>query len=159
MMSIAELSANQSKARNLKVGAVFSKDGRPLCTGWNGLLEGITNDICEHKSVCSTCKGQRLITLISGLDICPICNGTGYTYKTKPEVIHAEMNALRYMAKAGISTNGTTLYITHSPCINCAKHLAGIGLKRLVYKTEYKDLTGVEFLKTHSTMEIEQWNK
>ncbi len=127
MMSIAELSAQQSKANNLKVGAVFSKEGRPLSTGWNGILEGILDDSCET-------------------------NG-----KTRPEVIHAEMNALRYMAKAGISTNNTTLYITHSPCLNCAKHLAGIGLKRLVFKTLYKNTEGINFLQANTSMEIHQW--
>ena len=68
--------------------------------------------------------------------------------KPKPIDIHAEMNALRYMAKEGISTKGATLYITHAPCINCAKHLAGIGLARIVYKEHYKSSGGVDYLRT-----------
>ena len=119
MLGIAHLTALQSKAQRLKVGAVLSRDGRPLCTGWNGMLEGIADDSCE------------------------LPDGT-----TKPSVIHAEMNALRYMARAGISTNGATLYITHAPCINCAKHLAGIGLEAVVYSHTYRSTEGIDFLKS-----------
>ena len=127
MLGIAHLTALQSKAQRLKVGAVFSRDGRPLCTGWNGMLEGIADDSCE------------------------LPDGT-----TKPSVIHAEMNALRYMARAGISTNGATLYITHAPCINCAKHLAGIGLTRLVYTTLYRSSEGLDFLRDNTNISIDQ---
>ena len=119
MLGIAHLTALQSKAQRLKVGAVFSRDGRPLCTGWNGMLEGVADDSCEDS-----------------------------LGNTKSSVIHAEMNALRYMARAGISTNGTTLYITHAPCINCAKHLAGIGLERIVYSHTYCSTEGIDFLKS-----------
>ena len=127
MLGIAHLTALQSKAQRLQVGAVFARDGRPLCTGWNGILKGIADDSCE------------------------LPDGT-----TKPSVIHAEMNALRYMARAGISTNGATLYITHAPCINCAKHLAGIGLTRLVYTALYRSSEGLDFLRDNTDISIEQ---
>ena len=120
MLSIAHLTASMSKATRLKVGAVFARDGRPLCTGWNGVLEGSADDSCEY-----------------------ILNGQ---LTTKPTVIHAEMNALRYMARAGISTSGATLYITHAPCINCAKHLAGIGLAAVVYSHTYRSTDGIDYL-------------
>lgn len=122
MLSIAHLTASMSKATRLKVGAVFARDGRPLCTGWNGVLEGSADDSCEH-----------------------IINGQ---LTTKPTVIHAEMNALRYMARAGISTDGATLYLTHAPCINCAKHLAGIGLKQIIYSHAYRSSEGTDYLKS-----------
>ena len=127
MLGIAHLTALQSKATRLQVGAVFARDGRPLCTGWNGMLEGITDDSCE------------------------LPDGT-----TKPSVIHAEMNALRYMARAGISTAGATLYITHAPCINCAKHIAGIGLSRIVYTTLYRSSEGLDFLQANTSILIDQ---
>ena len=117
MLRIAEITAEMSKCNRLKVGCVFEKDGRPLSTGWNGILEGVLDDCCED---------------LDG--------------KTKDSVIHAEMNALRYMARAGISTQGTTLYITHAPCINCATHLAGLGLTKVIYKEDYKSLEGVDHL-------------
>ena len=127
MLGIAHLTALQSKAQRLKVGAVFSRDGRPLCTGWNGMLEGIADDSCEDS-----------------------------LGNTKSSVIHAEMNALRYMARAGISTDGATLYITHAPCINCAKHLAGIGLERIVYTTLYRSSEGLDFIRNNTSIIIEQ---
>ena len=152
MLGIAHLTALQSKAQRLKVGAVFSRDGRPLCTGWNGMLEGIADDSCETLHYCDCYMPE----FDNGILTCPSCSGTGMIWKTKPSVIHAEMNALRYMARAGISTNGATLYITHAPCINCAKHLAGIGLTRLVYTTLYRSSEGLDFLRNNTTISIEQ---
>ena len=122
MLRIALLTASMSKCTRLKVGAVFARDGRPLATGWNGLLEGSPDDCCEET--------------IDGVT------------RSKDLVIHAEMNALRYMARKGIPTEGATLYITHAPCINCAKHLAGIGLSRIVYIHDYRDSSGIEHLRT-----------
>lgn len=144
MMEIAKLTASMSKATKLQVGAVFERDGRPLCTGWNGILEGIEDDSCEEEVGCS-CSSNGYIN-----EYCSRCYGTGKVLKTKDELIHAEMNALRYMAKAGISTKDATLYITHSPCINCAKHIAGIGLKRIVYNEEYKSRDGIELLQRYN---------
>ena len=141
MMKIAILTSQMSKCNRLKVGAVFERDGRPLCTGWNGLLEGIDDDCCEEEINCS-CSSIGVIN-----EYCSRCNGTGKVLKSKEEVIHAEMNALRYMAKAGISTEGATLYITHAPCVNCAKHIAGLGLKKVIYNQDYKSLDGVNLLK------------
>ena len=128
MLSIADLTASMSKATRLKVGAVFSRDNRPLCTGWNGVLEGLPDDSCEE--------------LIDGQLV------------TKSTVIHAEMNALRYMARAGIPTQGATLYLTHAPCINCAKHLAGIGLSRIVYRHSYRSTEGIDYLRKFTLIEI-----
>ena len=128
MLSIADLTASMSKATRLKVGAVFSRDNRPLCTGWNGVLEGSPDDSCEYL------VNDQLVT--------------------KPTVIHAEMNALRYMARAGIPTEGATLYLTHAPCINCAKHLAGIGLSRIVYRHPYRSTEGIDYLRKFTSIEI-----
>lgn len=128
MLSIADLTASMSKATRLKVGAVFSRDNRPLCTGWNGVLEGSPDDSCEH--------------LVNGQLV------------TKPTVIHAEMNALRYMARAGIPTECATLYLTHAPCIDCAKHLAGIGLSRIVYRHAYRSTEGIDYLRKFTSIEI-----
>ena len=128
MLSIADLTASMSKATRLKVGAVFSRDNRPLCTGWNGVLEGSPDDSCEY--------------LVNGQLV------------TKPTVIHAEMNALRYMARAGIPTEGATLYLTHAPCIDCAKHLAGIGLSRIVYRHAYRSTEGIDYLHKFTSIEI-----
>lgn len=122
MMAIAHLTASMSKCKRLQVGAVFARNGRPLATGWNGMLEGSKDDCCEE--------------VINGIE------------RSKDLVIHAEMNALRYMAMQGIPTKGADLYITHAPCINCAKHLAGVGLSKIFYTYDYRDSTGIDYLKT-----------
>jgi len=66
--------------------------------------------------------------------------------KTNDFTLHAEQNAITNAAKLGISLEGTTMYITHSPCKNCAKLIAQSGIKRVVYNDEYKDFSGIEFL-------------
>ena len=142
MLAIAELTATMSKATKLKVGAVFARDNRPLCTGWNGLIENSPDDSCEVLVPCSCLQSPSNHPIVT----CPHCSGTGLILKTKPTVIHAEMNALRYMARAGISTEGATLYVTHAPCLNCAKHLAGIGLAGVIYRHDYKSSDGVNYL-------------
>lgn len=133
MMRIAELTAEMSKCEKMQVGAVFAKDGRPIATGWNGKIEGAKDDCCEYQ-------------LEDG------------SLKTYDDVIHAEMNALRYMVREGLSSKGCTLYITHMPCINCSKHLSGIGLERIVYLNEYIDISGVNYLKEHN-IKIEKLEK
>lgn len=120
-VTIAETMAKNSYAEKLQVGAVLAKDDRIMATGYNGTPSGYTNE-CEF--------------------IDPV-NGEK---KTKDVVIHAEQNLLCFCAKHGIKTDGCTLYITHSPCITCAKLIAAAGIKEVVYKDEYKDIEGVNLL-------------
>ncbi|MDA8866104.1 deaminase, partial [Porticoccaceae bacterium] len=67
--------------------------------------------------------------------------------KTKPEVIHAEMNCLAKLANSNESGKGAELYITHSPCIECAKMIYASGIVSVYYRKEYRDLSGVNFLR------------
>ena len=67
--------------------------------------------------------------------------------ETSPHVIHAEQNAISFAAKSGISTNNTTLYVTLSPCNICALLIVQAGIKKVVYREEYRDTTGLEILK------------
>jgi len=120
MMSTASLWAKQSKCKRLQVGAVLAKEGRILCIGYNGTISGAPNK-CEDEN-----------------------------NKTIEEVVHAEQNLISFAAKEGIAMRGCTIYITHSPCIMCAKLLIQSGVDRVVYGTEYRDLTGVEFLRKHN---------
>ena len=121
MLSIADLTASMSKATRLKVGAVFSRDNRPLCTGWNGVLEGLPDDSCEE--------------LIDGQLV------------TKSTVIHAENALLVKCAREGVSMLGSTVYVTLSCCEHCASMLTSAGVKRVVYLNEYRNSTGVDVLK------------
>lgn len=120
-MDIAKRSAEMSYAKRLKVGAIVVKDDNILAQSWNGTPNGWSNE-CEYK-------------LDDG------------TLKTKPEVIHAESNALTKLAKSTSSSNGATLFCTHSPCQECAKLIYQAGISEVYYETDFRDSTGIDFLK------------
>lgn len=120
-MKVAQLTSELSYAVRKKVGAVLVKDNRIISVGFNGQPKGWSN-ICE--------------------DVMP--DGS---LVTKPTVIHAEANALFWCAKTEIITNGSTMYLTLSPCATCALGLIQSGIKRVVYLDEYRDLSGIEVLK------------
>ena len=154
MMKTAELFAEQSYAYRRKVGAVLAKDGRILATGYNGTIDGTVN-ICETYSPYS---GQVLKDDDKVVD-CPVCEGKHRDCyacddtsklvihnETNEFTVHAEQNIISYCAKNGIATKGTSLFITLSPCKNCAKLIAQSGIKYVYYKEAYKDLSGIEFL-------------
>ena len=123
-MDTAERFAELSSAKRLKVGAVVVKDNRIISIGYNGMPAGWTN-VCEEK----------------------VWDKTGdYELKTKDEVIHAEANAILKLARDGESGNGSDLFCTHAPCINCAKLIYGAGIKKVYYRESYRDTLGVDFL-------------
>ena len=166
LMQTAELWATMSYCKRLQVGAVLSKDGRILATGYNGTVTGTENN-CEEpvKYVCPKC-GDDVTDLVKGeRTICKRCEtaigyfASEYPYfkmyyplvepelKTNELTVHAEQNVITFCAKNGIKTDGTTLYVTHSPCKNCAKLIVQSGIVRVVYKNEYRDTEGIDFLK------------
>ena len=120
-IKVAQLCANNSYALKLKVGAVIVKDDQIISDGFNGTPCGFENR-CETKNI----------------------NGE---LQTLPYVLHAESNAILKCAKYGRSTNGATLYITHSPCIECAKLIIQAGIVRVVYLEDYRKSEGLELLK------------
>ena len=120
-IKVAKLCAKNSYAIKLQVGAVIVKNGQIMSDGFNGTPCGFENK-CEVKSM----------------------DGSLHTLSY---VLHAESNAILKCAKYGRATNGSTLYITHSPCIECAKLIIQAGIIRVVYLEEYKTLDGVELLK------------
>jgi dCMP deaminase len=120
-MRAAHLYAELSTARRLKVGALIVKDDRIISIGYNGTPSGWDNN-CEYEQ-------------------------EDGSLKTKPEVLHAEMNAVSKLAKSSESGNGATIFITHAPCIDCAKMIYQSGIKEVYYSTEYRDSSGIEFLK------------
>ena len=154
MMDIAKLTAKLSYCKRLNVGAVIARDGRPLVTGYNGTISG-TNNCCEEPHTelqCSRCENREQNTLTINVNYCKKCNSKGYveeniTLNTSDFVVHAEQNAIFYSAKNGINTDGTSIYITHAPCPNCAKAIASAGIKRVVYEKEYRDDRGIKFLR------------
>lgn len=128
-MRAAHLYAGLSTARRLKVGALVVKDDRIISIGYNGMPTGWDNN-CEHE-------------LEDG------------TIKTKPEVLHAETNALAKLARSTESGLDADLFVTHSPCLDCAKLIYQSGIKRVYYANAYRDESGVTFLK-NSGVEVEQ---
>jgi len=181
MIQTAEIWSQMSYCKRSQVGAVLAKDSRILATGYNGTISGQVN-ICEEYEKIKTNFKQFKVDINDDLLIdCPDCNGTGemeignyYGHivtdecptcngfgklkiknKTSEFTLHAEQNVITFCAKNGISTKGTTLYITMSPCPNCAKLIAQSGIKRVVYKDTYRDKSGIEFLKK-CNVEVEQ---
>ena len=123
-MRVAEETAALSYARRLQVGCVIIKDRRILSIGYNGTPAGWDN-CCEYNP--DDCMGYD-------------------TGKTKPEVIHAESNALMKLCQSHDSSTGATVFITHAPCIDCAKLLYQAGIVEVIYKNEYRSTSGIEFL-------------
>lgn len=130
-MKTAETFAELSHARRLHVGAIVVKDDRIISIGYNGMPAGWDNN-CEDESV----------ELYSGFE------GAIHTttLKTKPEVLHAETNAIAKLAKSTESGLGATMFITHSPCLDCAKLIYQSGINKVFYRDAYRSTDGVDFL-------------
>lgn len=132
-IDIANRVAKMSYARRLQVGAVVVKDGRIISMGFNGMPAGWDND-CE--------------------DIVELNEDGGHTYKTKPQVLHAESNAIAKLARSTESGEGADLFVTHAPCMDCAKMIYQAGISRVYYGSAYRDAGGIDFLK-QSGVEVE----
>jgi len=115
-INIAKEIASASNCVSKKVGAVIVKNGRILSTGYNGTPSGFTN--------CSEYWGGEYTKEH---------HQWSHTYE-----IHAEMNAIIWAAREGISIDGATIYVTLEPCSQCSKNLIASGIKRIVYKTSYE---------------------
>jgi len=115
-INIATEIASASKCVSKQVGAVIVKDGRILSTGYNGTPAGYIN-------CCDYWKGEYT----------PQHHEWSKTYE-----IHAEMNAIIWAARKGISIEGATIYVTLEPCSECSKNLIASGIKRIVFLKEYE---------------------
>lgn len=156
-MKTAEIFAELSHAKRLHVGAIVVKDDRIISIGYNGMPAGWDND-CEYKEYMSRDAGgwlnpdeieQRWQYLEE--------DGTRYALKTKPEVLHAETNAISKLAKSTESGDGAAIFITHSPCLDCAKLIYQSGINSVYYRNSYRNDDGIEFLKK-SGVNVEKLN-
>lgn len=111
------LVAERSRAKRNKVGAIITKHNRPISLGYNGTPVGFDN-------ACEDTNGDTLEC-----------------------VVHAEVNALCFLARTHESTEGTTLYSTLSPCVKCASMIIQAGIKRVVYRNRYRYDGGVRMMK------------
>ena len=116
-MKMAEIWSENSYCQRRKVGALIVKDKMIISDGYNGTPSGFEN-VCEDEH-----------------------------YVTKPYVLHAEANAITKIARSSNSSDGATMYVTASPCIECAKLIIQAGVKRVVYGEKYRVEDGLELLR------------
>ena len=114
---MATIWASNSYCKRRQVGALIVKDKMIISDGYNGTPAGFEN-ICEDNN-----------------------------NQTKPYVLHAEANAITKVAKTNNSSEGATLYVTSSPCLECSKLIIQSGIKRVVYSNTYRISDGLDLLK------------
>jgi dCMP deaminase len=125
-MNVAEEFAKLSSARRLHVGCVIVKNDSIIGVGYNGTPTGWDNN-CEDEVYDRETNRDLLVT--------------------KPEVLHAETNAIAKVAKSTNSTEGASMFITHAPCLDCSKIIAQTGIAKVFYKNIYRNSDGLEFLR------------
>lgn len=116
-LKMAAIWAQNSYCKRRQVGAILVKDKMIISDGYNGTPSGFENN-CEDEN-----------------------------NKTKPYVLHAEANAITKVAKSGNSSDGATMYVTSSPCLECSKLIIQAGIKRVVFTDNYRLEDGIELLK------------
>ncbi len=138
-MKVAETYASLSTAVRLKVGAIVVKDNRVISIGYNGMPSGWDNN-CED-------------------EIGYVLDDNGYVVetrlKTKSEVLHAETNAIAKLARSNESGLDAAMFITHAPCLDCAKLIYQSGISKVYYRNAYRESAGIDFLKK-SNINVEQ---
>lgn len=152
-MDLAERVAQMSRATRLKVGAVVVKDENIIAYSWNGTPAGWDNT-CETKvylngDASTWLSPEEIQEQYPYVETDDHGNYLGrYLLKTKPEVMHAERNSLDKLARGPAGGLGATLFVTHSPCLECAKSIYGAGIKEVIYKHDYRSSDGITFLKS-----------
>ena len=138
-MKVAETYASLSTAVRLKVGAIVVKDNRVISIGYNGMPSGWDNN-CED-------------------EIGYVLDDNGYVVetrlKTKSEVLHAETNAIAKLARSNESGLDAAMFVTHAPCLDCAKLIYQSGISTVYYRNAYRESAGIDFLKK-SNINVEQ---
>ena len=131
-MATARNYAELSHARRLHVGAIVVKDDRIISIGYNGMPAGWDNNCEMHPMVADPVTFEP----VEKTDI----------LVTRPEVLHAETNAIAKLARSNESGLDADMFVTHAPCLDCAKLIYQSGIKRVYSGTAYRDQSGVDFL-------------
>ena len=158
-MDWANRAADLSHAKRLQVGAVIVKDDSVISYGYNGMPAGWDNN-CEDREWDNGAGGWLDPNEFN--DKYPYEDWhegaqrkVRYGLKTKPEVLHAESNAIAKLAKSNNSGVDATIFITHAPCLGCAKLIYQSGISSVIYRSNYRDTSGIEFLEK-SGIEVTQ---
>ena len=152
-MKTAETFAELSSAVRLHVGAIIVKDNRIISIGYNGMPSGWDNN-CEDKEYMDQGAGgwlspEEIEHSWPNLEQQYPKDANiwrRYNLKTKPEVLHAETNAIAKLAKSNESGLDATMFITHAPCLDCAKLVYQSGVNTVYYRNSYRDENGIQFL-------------
>jgi dCMP deaminase len=134
-MKAAEVYSQLSSAKRLQVGCVVVKDNAIIGIGYNGMPSGWENE-CEKRTYIELDDKYQFLDE----------DGSHYSLKTKPEVLHAETNALAKIARSTNSSDGSALFVTHAPCLDCAKLIHQSGINSVYYRNTYRDDMGIKFL-------------
>jgi len=151
-MDIARNCASMSHALRKKVGAVIVRDDNIISYGWNGTPTGQANE-CEDKLY--EADETKNVTCIFSDELrkerWPLEENVDgkymrYRLMTKPTVLHAELNAICKLARTTGNSDGASLYVTLSPCPECAKLLIQAKIKKVFYLEKYRDTAGIDLL-------------
>ena len=157
-MKVAETFAGLSTARRLHVGAIVVKDDRIISIGYNGMPSGWDNNCEDKEYMDQTAAGWLSPEEIEEqwpwseqqLPKTEDLPWLRYKLTTKPEVLHAETNAIAKLAKSSESGMGATMFITHAPCLDCAKLIYQSGINCVLYRNSYRSDDGINFLQKAS---------
>jgi len=143
----AENYAGLSTAKRLQVGCVIVKNDTIIGIGYNGMPSGWDNE-CETIDYVDE-NGQDYEKMVAeGYTFGAVSEVAGYVRRiTKPEVLHAETNAIAKVARSTNSTEGADLFVTHAPCLECAKLIHQSGIRKIFYKHTYRSDDGLKFLR------------
>lgn len=134
LMAIARVASLRSTCSRAHVGAVISREGRPLSLGYNGAPAGMNH--CDHSCDC-TLAGPP-----SGVHF-ETCASRGPCLVS----VHAEVNAIAFAARHGVATDQSELHMTVSPCWSCSQNIINAGIIRVVYEAEYRITDGLDLLR------------
>lgn len=137
-MKVALAWSEQSTCSRMSVGCVVALDGRTLSSGFNGAPRGMPH--CDHTCNCAMTAYPPATQLMYGHDDDCWSGPHGCV------AVHAEANAIAFAARHGIALLGSTLYTTLTPCVKCAQLIVNAGVARVVWRTVYRDLAGLDLV-------------
>ena len=144
-MKAAEVYAELSTAKRLQVGCVIVKENTIIGIGYNGMPSGWDNN-CEEMEyiVKEDCQYTDKYLVYNGFT--ETAHGWSKLH-SKKEVLHAETNAIAKVSRSTNTSDGASIFVTHAPCLECAKIIYQAGIKEVYYKNDYRSVDGINFLK------------